>query len=38
VEPKQKLVLFASYNSAGGADKPRPEIIDMFSDRYFPVL
>ena len=37
VEPKEKLVLFVSYNSAGGADKPRPEIIDMFSDRYFPV-
>lgn len=36
VEPKEKLVLFVSYNSAGGADKPRPEIIDMFSDRYFP--
>ncbi len=36
VEPKEKLVLFVSYNSAGGGDKPRPEIIDMFSDRYFP--
>jgi CubicO group peptidase (beta-lactamase class C family) len=36
VEPNQKLVLFVSYNSAGGGDKPRPEIIDMFSDRYFP--
>ncbi len=36
VEPKQKLVLFVSYNSAGGGDQPRPEIIDMFSDRYFP--
>jgi CubicO group peptidase (beta-lactamase class C family) len=36
VEPTQKLVLFVSYNSAGGGDKPRPEIIDMFSDRYFP--
>jgi CubicO group peptidase (beta-lactamase class C family) len=36
VEPTQKLVLFVSYNSAGGGDKPRPEIIDMFTDRYFP--
>jgi len=36
VEPTQKLVLFVSYNSAGGGGKPRPEIIDMFSDRYFP--
>jgi len=25
-----------SYNSAGGGDKPREEIIDMFTDRYFP--
>ena len=36
VEPAQKLVLFISYNSAGGGDQPRPEIINMFSDRYFP--
>jgi hypothetical protein len=36
VEPAQKLVLFISYNSAGGADQPRPEIINMFADRYFP--
>jgi len=36
VEPKEKLVLFVSYNSAGGGDLPRPEIIDFFSDRYFP--
>ncbi len=36
VEPTQKLVLFVSYNSAGGGDKARPEIIDMFTDRYFP--
>src|SRR5215470_9339649 len=36
VEPKEKLVLFVSYNSAGGGNKPRPEIIDMFADRYFP--
>jgi CubicO group peptidase (beta-lactamase class C family) len=36
VEPAQKLVIFASFNSAGGGDQPRPEIINMFSDRYFP--
>lgn len=36
VEPTQKVVLFVSYNSAGGGAKPRPEIIDYFSDRYFP--
>ena len=36
VEPQQKIVLFVSYNSAGGGDQPRPEIIRMFSDRYFP--
>ncbi|HYK36333.1 serine hydrolase domain-containing protein [Alloacidobacterium sp.] len=36
VEPKEKLILFVSYNSAGGGSKPRPEIINMFSDRYFP--
>ncbi len=36
LEPSRKLMLFISYNSAGGADRPRPEIIDMFTDRYFP--
>jgi CubicO group peptidase (beta-lactamase class C family) len=36
VEPQQKLVLFVSYNSAGGGRTPRPEIINLFSDRYFP--
>jgi CubicO group peptidase (beta-lactamase class C family) len=36
VEPTQKLILFVSYNSAGGGDQPRPEIIRFFSDRYFP--
>ena len=36
VEPQQKLVLFVSYNSAGGGAQPRPEIIRYFSDRYFP--
>jgi len=36
VEPTQKIVLFISYNSAGGGAEPRPELIDFFSDRYFP--
>lgn len=36
VEPTQKIVLFVSYNSAQGGGQPRPEIIDFFSDRYFP--
>ena len=36
VEPAQKLVLFVSYNSAGGGARPRPEILNQFSDRYFP--
>ncbi|HEY1985738.1 MAG TPA: serine hydrolase domain-containing protein [Terracidiphilus sp.] len=36
VEPQQKLVLFVSYNSAGGGSQPRPEIINFFSDRYYP--
>ncbi len=36
MEPAQKLVIFVSYNSARGGDQPRPEIINMFSDRYFP--
>ncbi len=36
VEPTQKIVLFVSFNSAGGGSEPRPEIINFFSDRYFP--
>jgi len=36
VEPQQKLVLFISYNSAGAANKTRPELLNAFSDRYFP--
>jgi CubicO group peptidase (beta-lactamase class C family) len=36
LEPSKKLMLFISYNSARGGDRPRPEIIDMFTDRYFP--
>jgi CubicO group peptidase (beta-lactamase class C family)/cytochrome b561 len=36
VEPTQKIVMFVSYNSGGGGSLPRPEIINFFSDRYFP--
>jgi CubicO group peptidase (beta-lactamase class C family) len=36
LDPQRKLILFISYNSAGGGDQPRPEIVDMFTDRYFP--
>ena len=36
VEPAQKLVLFVSFNSAGSSGKARPELISMFTDRYFP--
>ena len=36
LDPTRNIILFISYNSAGGGDTPRPEIIDMFSDRYFP--
>jgi CubicO group peptidase (beta-lactamase class C family) len=36
MDPETKTTLFISYNSAGGGAKPRPELIDMFTDRYFP--
>jgi CubicO group peptidase (beta-lactamase class C family) len=36
LQPSNKLILFISYNSAGGGNKPREEIVDMFTDRYFP--
>src|SRR3984893_1583525 len=36
VEPKEKLVLFVSYNSAGSANKTRAEIVTAFADRYYP--
>ncbi len=36
LEPRNKLMLFISYNSTGSEDKARPEIINMFTDRYFP--
>ena len=36
IERSQKLVLFVSFNSAGSAGKARPELVQMFTDRYFP--
>jgi len=36
VEPRNKLLLFISYNSAGSASKTRAELLNDFSDRYFP--
>jgi CubicO group peptidase (beta-lactamase class C family) len=33
LDPSRKIILFISYNSAGGGDQPRPELIDMFSHR-----
>ena len=36
LEPKEKLVIFVSYNSAGSASKSRPEIVTAFADRYYP--
>ena len=36
VEPKEKLILFISYNSAGSARKTRTEILNDFADRYYP--
>jgi CubicO group peptidase (beta-lactamase class C family) len=36
LEPKEKLVLFVSYNSAGSASKSRSEIVTAFADRYYP--
>lgn len=36
IERSQNLILFVSFNSAGGAGKARPELVQMFTDRYFP--
>jgi CubicO group peptidase (beta-lactamase class C family) len=36
VERDKRLILFVSFNSAGSGGKARPEIINMFTDRYFP--
>ncbi len=36
LERTQKLILFVSFNTASASGKPRPELVQMFSDRYFP--
>jgi len=36
LEPREKLLIFVSYNSAGSAGKTRPEILNAFADRYYP--
>src|SRR5579859_3501850 len=36
MEPREKLVLFISYNSAGSAARERPELLNAFADRYYP--
>lgn len=36
VEPREKLILFVSYNSAGSANKSRMELLNDFADRYYP--
>jgi CubicO group peptidase (beta-lactamase class C family) len=36
LERSQKLILFVSFNTASASGKPRPELLQMFSDRYFP--
>jgi len=36
LEPKENLVIFISYNSAGSAAKTRSEILNSFADRYYP--
>ncbi|HKV63446.1 MAG TPA: serine hydrolase domain-containing protein [Candidatus Acidoferrum sp.] len=36
LEPKEKLAIFVSYNSAGSANKTRTEILNAFADRYYP--
>jgi Beta-lactamase len=36
LERSQKLILFVSFNTASAGAKPRPELVQMFCDRYFP--
>jgi CubicO group peptidase (beta-lactamase class C family) len=36
LEPKEKLVLFISYNSSGSGNKARGEWLTSFADRYYP--
>ena len=36
LEPREKLILFVSYNSVGSESKARDEILRSFADRYYP--
>ena len=36
LEPKERLVIFVSYNSAGSGNRERPELLRSFADRYYP--
>lgn len=38
LEPKEKLVLFISYNSSGSGTKARGEWLSSFADRYYPYV
>ena len=37
IEPRERLVLFVSYNSARSSSKTRPELLRSFADRYYPM-
>jgi CubicO group peptidase (beta-lactamase class C family) len=37
LEPRHNLAIFISYNSAGSAAKARAELLNNFTDRYFPL-
>lgn len=36
IEPKERLVIFVSYNSAGSGYRERPELLNGFAERYYP--
>jgi len=36
VEPAHKIILFVSFNSSSAGSRTRPELVEMFSDRYYP--
>ena len=36
LEPAHKIILFISFNSSSAGSRTRPELVQMFSDRYYP--
>jgi CubicO group peptidase (beta-lactamase class C family) len=36
LEPAHKIILFVSFNSSSAGGRVRPELVQMFSDRYYP--